>query len=436
MWNIIFGAGLACSALALSVSLSYSGARKDLEDPLLYSVRGAHSADRFGTVVANVGDVDADGASDWAVGAPRFGGLLPYAGRVRVFSGATGQELLSFEGDSASDAFGSSVAGAGDVNADGHADVIIGAPRGTPNSGSAEVRSGSDGSVLWRFEGRAAGDEFGRSVAGVGDVNGDGQLDFAVGAPHADGGGSSSGELTLFSGADGSELFHVLGKTWDQLGRAVCAAGDLDRDGKADVLVGVPFSDTGAFNGGSAYALSGADGSLLFEVHGSGIGDQLGFSLAAGSDVDLDGIGDILCAAPGADVNGEIDAGAALLFSGRDGTLILEVPGEHESEYMSAVSFVGDVNGDGRPELLVGAAGANGGSSEAGRVRLLSSRDGRELQGLEGLRALDWFGASVAGLPDLNGDGLPEFVVGAPGHDDELESWGYARVYKARMTDS
>ena len=401
--------------------------------PPIHSVRGASAGDRFGASVAAVGDVDADGVGDWAVGAPRAGSSLPFAGSVRVFSGRDGSELLTLEGDSASDAFGTAIAAVGDVNADGHADILVGAPRGMPTSGSAEVRSGLDGSVLWTFVGRAAGDQFGAAVAGLGDVNGDGVPDSAVGAPYSDAGGSNSGELAIHSGADGSAILRIAGGAWDQLGRSVAGAGDVDGDGRGDVVVGVPFSDVGAFNGGSMYVLSGADGRRLVTVHGTGIGDQLGFSVAGGVDVNLDGVPDLLCSVPAADVGGWIDAGAAQLHSGKDGSLLLRISGRASSEYLSAVSFQADVNGDGQSELLVGAAGASAGASEAGRVRLVSGADGHDLQVLAGVSARNWFGASVAGLGDLNADGRPDFVVGAPGHDDELEIWGYARVMASNL---
>lgn len=414
--------------LAGLVAASLAHARPRQPSDVLHSVRGATVADRFGTVVAALGDLDADGFGDWGVGAPRAEATGVMAGQVRVFSGHSGVELFRLDGDSPSDALGSSLASAGDIDADGHDDWIVGAPRGTPPAGSAQVRSGLDGSLLLEFVGRSSGDQFGAAVAGVGDVDGDGIPDLAVGAPHADSGGTNSGEVRVFSGAGGAELLLLSGQAWDQLGRAVCAVGDLNSDGHADVAVGAPFSDVGAFNGGSAYVVSGLDGSRLLAVHGAGIGDQLGFALAGAVDVDLDGRPDLLCAAPGADTDAHIDAGAAVLHSGADGSVLQRIDGLANGEYLAAVGFAGDLDGDGRSELLVGAASAQFGASESGRARVVSSGSGLTLATYGGVHPRDWFGASIAGVGDSNGDGRPDFVVGAPGHDDELAKWGYARV--------
>ena len=208
------------------------------------------------------------------------------AGSAYVYSGADGSILYQKDGGAAGDWFGWFVSTAGDVNGDGKADFIVGAPFADPGgrslAGSAYVYSGADGSLLYQRDGGATGDEFGYSVSTAGDVNGDGKADFIVGAYLADPGGKGdAGSAYIYSGADGSILYQKDGvATGDQFGESVSAAGDVNGDGKADFIVGAPFADPGGRSlAGSAYVYSGADGSLLYQRDGGAAGDNFGWSV-------------------------------------------------------------------------------------------------------------------------------------------------------------
>ena len=169
----------------------------------LYTFYGDSAGDEFGWSLSGAGDVNGDGVPDFIVGVRLDDNNGKNSGSARVFSGFDGSVLFTFNGDSADDRFGTSVSGAGDVDGDGFADLIVGAFRDDNNgtdSGSARVLSGFDGSVLHTFDGDSAGDIFGFSVSGAGDVDGDGFDDLIVGAPFDDNNGTDSGSARVIAG--------------------------------------------------------------------------------------------------------------------------------------------------------------------------------------------------------------------------------------------
>ena len=160
---------------------------------VLHVMHGETDYDNLGQSVAGAGDVNNDGFDDFIVGVHLDDNNGNSSGSARVMSGRTGSLIVIFNGDSVGDQFGWSVDGAGDVNGDGHADLIVGAKHDDPNgsaSGMARVLSGKDTSILYSFAGDSGGDTFGWSVAGAGDVDADGFADLIVGANGDDNNGS------------------------------------------------------------------------------------------------------------------------------------------------------------------------------------------------------------------------------------------------------
>jgi len=231
---------------------------------------GDSAGDQFGISLSNAGDVNGDGFDDLIVGAPRDDNNRTDSGSASVFSGMDGRVLYTSDGDSTDDRFGTSVSRAGDVNGDGFADWIVGArldDDNGENSGSARVFSGVDGRVLYTFRGDSAGDDFGVSVSGAGDVNGDGFDDLIVGARYDDNNGTDSGSARVFSGVDGSVLYTLNGDSaGDRFGRSVADAGDVNNDGFCDLIVGATLSDTHGSDFGSARVFSGKNGSTLYTL--------------------------------------------------------------------------------------------------------------------------------------------------------------------------
>ncbi len=340
----------------------------------------------FGRAVSGVGDTDGDGVRDLLVGAPFTAiGFVGLVGQATVFSGATGLPLLTLSGTVAGGRFGSSVAGVGDQNLDGYADVLVGSPvEPAPSgvSGTARILSGLDGSVLLFLTGPSPGSLFGHSVSEVGDLDGDAVPDVIVGAPLADPAGlANAGEARLFSAASGALLYVVVGPgAGDLLGWSVGGPLDTNGDGVADFLVGAPQSATFLGGGpvaGPGYARlhSGATGTVLQTVTGVAIGDRVGFSVAWTGDVDGDGLSDFAVGAPDADSSTSVDSGRATVYSGTTGAPLLSFEGNAPySNAGWALTGVGDANGDGIFDLAVGAPVADAPSgTDAGRVTLLSA---------------------------------------------------------------
>ena len=372
-----------------------------------------------GWTVAGAGDVNGDGFADVLVGVPDDDpGARTNAGSAALLSGADGRLLLSIEGIGAGDKLGTSVAGAGDVNGDGFADVIVGAPLADTgsrsNNGSAVVVSGFDGAVLFVFQGAAAADEFGTAVAGAGDLDGDGFPDLAVGAPLADPAGrTNAGSVVVFSGASGAALFTIQGAVaGDRFGSAVAGGRDASGDGVPDLVVGAPRASSLA---GRVTLHSGATGATLFTASGSGT-ESLGTSVALGGDVDGDGLADFIAGAPFARVGTMSNAGRALVFSGTGSrTLFVLTGGAAEDRFGSSVAAVGDASGDGVRDFVVGASGADpSGLSGAGRASVFSGAGGALLFAVDGTAVGEQRGFAVAAAGDVNADGAPDFLVGAP----------------------
>ncbi len=327
--------------------------------PPSYSLSGESAGDRFGLAVAGAGDVNGDGFADILVGAPFNAAGGSYAGRIYVYSGADGSLLYTKTGAAAGDNFGISVAGAGDANNDGYADFIVGAEShdaGASDAGRTYLFSGLDGALLFVFDGEGDNDWFGKSVSGAGDVNGDGHDDVIVGAPQY--GSPARGCAYVFSGHDGTLLHKFISsELYNYLGQAVAGAGDVNGDGYADLIVGAPVA--GGFIG-VAYVFSGQDGSLMHILASGNPNGQFGQAVAGAGDIDADGYPDVIVGAWTDETQGD-QAGRAFVYSGNTGTLLYELTHPDNPPYTWLavdVAGVGDVNDDGHADVLIGRSGS------------------------------------------------------------------------------
>jgi len=448
-----------------------------------FEILGEAAGDEAGHEAAIVGDATGDGLADIVVGAP----LVGTAGTAYLVHGkadgaavdladvALGLGGFSMAGAGFGEDAGTSVAGAGDVDGDGLADMVIGAPEGGPfpGGGRAYVVFGMSGTAPvqlsdvyigiggFAMHGVGFDDNAGMAVAGAGDVNGDGRDDVIVGAPVADAGGMSNAgrSYVVFgrnatSGIDLSMLggtgFFIDGASGSDLaGTAVAGVGDVDGDGRADVVVGAPQAEDALVLQGQAYVVRGkTDGATVsaasvaagmggFVIDGELAGNFLGTAVGGGGDVDGDGYGDVLLGVPNVAVPGPT-AGRGYVVFGRPGGAsvpLADLPGRlggfsvHASAGFGRLGWrvadAGDVNGDGFDDVIFSATFADPpAGNDAGRSYVV-------------------FGGNFSGAATHLGTDAADVIVGTAGIDvivagaeaDEIHGEGGSDVIRAGAGD-
>ncbi len=332
-------------------------------------------------------------------------------------------EIINEEGSV--EFYGKDIALIQDINGDGHDDAVVGI--NGPLNGGFKVLSGANGSSLitvfnfildQQFEG------LGKTLTVLPDLNANGFETICVGAYKNNALNNPHGRIAIYHVTSGS----TTQSGWTQegtednglFGSAIASVPDVNGDGVADVAVGAPGLESSSLTG-KVYLFSGADGSLLFTKSGEYAGDRFGFAVAGLSDLNGDGKGDIAVSAI------DFNSGKIYILSGADGSIIKTSTGFFEGHYGFSLANAGDTNNDGKDELLIGSPKTTTwiwfpflvDKYEVGQVSLVdvSGTLFSSVKNWLGEQEYEHLGWDVAMAGDINEDNVDDVIMGAPGYD-------------------
>ena len=416
------------------------------------------TGDLLGWAVATAGDVNGDGYADVIVGAPRYSNGETEEGAVFLYLGGpvglAASPAWTGESDQSYAWFGYSIAAAGDADGDGYGDVIVGAPRydiitstaTLTDTGQAFLYYGGPAgivtSTVWTTHTAQAHARFGAAVAAAGDVNGDGFGDVIVTANGYDAEQTNEGAAFVYhggpTGLTAAWAVHPTDQAYANFGRSASTAGDVNRDGYSDVIVGASWYDSGATDDdrdrGAAYVYHGGAAGLSSTSAWTVVGDrreaEFGISVSTAGDVNGDGYSDAIVGAYKYTEDSEHPwrEGAVFAYHGGVGGLDTAPAwsarsGQESSKFASSISTAGDMNGDGYADVIVGAYNYEDDQPQQGMALVYYG-------GAEGLsNSYAWsqkgnqqgagYGFAVSTAGDVNGDTCSDIIVGAPTYNGE-----------------
>lgn len=408
---------------------------------------------QFGLAVASAGDVNRDGFADIIVGSPQYHSQRRHGGAAFLYlgssTGLSNRPSCILESDEQRAYFGYSAAGGGDLNNDGFTDVLIGAIRRSGHEGHVFGYPGSQSGLLpasaWTARGKLSSAYFGSAVAFVGDMNGDGFSEVAVGAPKFFETFQSEGCVVLFygskSGLNLSGGWRASGQTATAYFGESLAAADFNNDGFSDLVIGAPGHDSSTQNIGRVELYRGATSGLKEEfawaTEGQSAQSFHGTSLLSAGDVNGDGFGDFFVGAPGPVMEERPLGSVSLYLGGRDLAQLpaWHVTGKPRARFGVSMAVVWNFLGDRLPCLFVGAPYTDKGKGQniKGSIYVYAATAKGLFEGtpaliIEGCRFLDGFGSAVSSAGDINGDGFGDVILGSPAFDSFNKNEGRVDV--------
>ena len=446
----------------------FLGGPAGLQNTAAFARWGESDGSRSGAGLAGVGDADGDVLADVVVGEPGWiDGEGLAVGRILLFVGdATGLAIdpaVVLSGEAEGGRFGEALTGLGDSDGDGFADLMWGSPGvdGAVASGEYDVgviggRQGGPGSACFAYDNPefygGIEDEVGLILHAPGDLDGDGLSDGLYVNIHHDGGQVDEGFIESHPGRSFGPSYDKFATRGLQagaaLGSALSGAGDVNGDGLDDVIVGTPLWNAGpqdvgrvAVHHGSGLDPNGLEPLAAWVRTGTQGGEQLGFAVAGGGDVDGDGYGDVVIGAPGWDLAWGSDQGEIRVFlggpAGLAATPVFAVAGIYDGDGFGTAVALGDTSGDGLADVIVGAPLSDDTDTEAapdgGVVAVYpgtpSGPQAIDYSFLKGTTPGEHFGASVTVIPRADGDEFGELLVGAPGYSVGGVGRGRAQLF-------
>lgn len=357
----------------------------------------------FGNCLRSIPDCNGDGRDDVLIGCANENAAVA-TGMVQVADGLTGATIAVLHGDMPTHLFGFSLAAIGDIDGDGQCDWLIGAPSGTAAAprGAAEIWSGATRQRLHRIDNDGPG--FGVATTGLGDTDGDGVPDFAVANAPILRNSAAQGSVQIFSGRTRAVL-HTLRNdvTGVWYGGAIDNVGDADGDGVCDLAVGGNYGNAP----GLVRLYSGRTGALLQSWSDANPDTGFGTVVVGPGDLDHDGCGDVLVTSVSRNL---VSIDQVSVFSGATGKRLATVSADKPgTAFGAAVSRYRQADGS----LWIAIGAAKGGPSSTGSVEFWAVDRGL-VSTLQGPGPLSRFGTAIATVPDSDGDGRPELFIAAP----------------------